>query len=220
MSDPAAARSDTPRATDAGQRWDARYTTPGYTYGTEPNDFLAAMAARIPQGLVLSLGEGEGRNAVFLARLGYEVLGVDASAVGLAKARDLAATFDVSIRTEVADLAGYDIAPDTWSGIVSIFCHLPPDIRRRIHRQVARGLRTGGVYVYEAYTPKQLEYGTGGPPDPELLVTLADAERELAGLDLVVAQEVEREIVEGRLHVGRGSVVQVLATRRAPSSDR
>ena len=220
MSDPASARGNTPRATEAGQGWDARYAAPGYTYGTQANDFLAAMAGRIPQGRVLSLGEGEGRNAVFLARLGYDVLGVDASAVGLAKARDLAAAAGVSVQTEVADLADYEIAPGSWSGIVSIFCHLRPDIRGRIHRQVVLGLRPGGVYLYEAYTPKQLEYGTGGPPDRELLVTLADAKRELAGLEFAVAQESEREVVEGRLHVGHSSVVQVLAVRPPSASDR
>lgn len=213
MTGPAAIPDGHPRVSDVAQRWDARYANPGYSYGTEPNAFLTAMADRIPRGRVLSIGEGEGRNAVFLARRGYDVLGVDASAVGLAKARDLAAAAGVTIRTEVADLARYQIAPDGWDGIVSIFCHLRADIRARVHRQVVRGLKRGGVYVYEAYTPKQLEYNTGGPPDRELLVTLADAQRELAGLEFVVAQETVREVVEGSLHVGYGAVVQVVAVR-------
>lgn len=213
MTDPAATPGGDPRASDVARRWDARYAEPGYSYGTEPNGFLTAMVDRIPRGRVLSLGEGEGRNAVFLARQGYEVLGVDASVVGLAKARDLAAAAGVTIHTEVADLARYEIDPGGWDGIVSIFCHLRADIRTRLHRQVVRGLRPGGVYVYEAYTPRQLEYNTGGPPDRELLVTLVDAQRDLAGLDFVVARETVREVVEGSRHVGYGAVVQVVAVR-------
>jgi SAM-dependent methyltransferase len=220
VTDRASASDGHLRATDVGRRWNDRYATPEYTYGTEPNDFLAAMVDRIPQGRVLSLGEGEGRNAVFLARRGYDVLGVDASAVGLAKARDLAAAAGVTIGTQVADLARYEIAPARWEGIVSIFCHLPPAVRERVHRQVVRGLKPGGVYVYEAYTPKQLEHGTGGPPDRELLVTLAEAERELAGLDLVIAEETEREVLEGKRHIGYGAVVQVLAVQRSSGADR
>jgi SAM-dependent methyltransferase len=220
VTDLASAPDDALRATDVGRRWDDRYASPGYSFGTEPNDFLAAMADRIPRGRVLSLGEGEGRNAVYLARRGYDVLGVDASAVGLAKARELAAAAGVPIGTEVADLAQYEIALDGWEGIVSIFCHLRPEVRQRIHHQIVRGLKPGGVYMYEAYTPKQLEYGTGGPPDRELLVTLADAKRELAGLEFVIAQETVREVVEGCRHVGHGAVVQVLAVRPGPGTNR
>lgn len=219
MIEPVPAPDRDPRTSDVARRWDARYATPGYTYGTEPNRFLTAMADHIPRGRVLSLGEGEGRNAVFLARRGYDVLGVDASAVGLAKARDLAAAAGVTIGTEVADLARYRIAPGGWEGIVSIFCHLRPDIRERIHHQVVRGLKPGGVFIYEAYTPQQLEYGTGGPPDRELLVTLADAQRELAGLDFRVAQETVREVVEGSRHIGYGAVVQVVAVRPEPGTE-
>ena len=132
---------------------------------------------------------------------------------------DLDAGIREAFRVFRADLARYEIAPDGWDGIVSIFCHLRADIRARVHRQVVRGLKRGGVYVYEAYTPKQLEYNTGGPPDRELLVTLADAERELAGLEFVVAQETVREVVEGSLHVGYGAVVQVVAVRPGSATE-
>jgi len=196
--------------------WDERFSQPGYLYGTEPNDFLAEMAGEIPFGRVLSLAEGEGRNSVHLAGLGYEVVGVDSSAVGLEKARQLAADRGVVIETVLADLADpdtFEIEPASWEGIVSIFCHLPAELRRRIHRRVVEGLRPGGVFLLEAYTPRQLEYGTGGPRDPDRLMSLGELRSELQGLDFLHAREIEREIHEGALHDGLGHVVQVVARK-------
>jgi SAM-dependent methyltransferase len=196
------------------QRWDERYSAPGFAYGTEPNDFLASVADRIPPGPVLTIGEGEGRNAVFLAGLGHEVVAVDQSEVGLAKARRLAEERGVRVQTEQADLTNYSIRPGAWAGIVSIFCHLPPSIRVPLYAAVARGLRPGGVFVLEAYTPRQYGRGTGGPPSPELMVSLEDLTRELAGLEFLHARELERDVREGVYHTGLASVVQLLARRR------
>ena len=195
------------------ERWDERYSESGFVYGTEPNEFLALVADQIPRGPVLSVGEGEGRNAIFLARLGHEVVAVDQSDVGLAKLRQRADELGVHIETQQADLGGYAIEPGAWAGIVSIFCHLPPSIRVPLHAAIVRGLRPGGVFVLEAYTPQQLGRGTGGPPSLELLVSLADLERELAGLEFLHAAELEREVREGAYHTGLASVVQVVARR-------
>src|SRR4051812_11214569 len=109
--------------------WNERYGRDDYLFGTEPNDFLAAHAREIPRGPVLCLAEGEGRNAVFLAGLGYQVTGVDQSAVGLDKATKLATERGVSIQTVVADLGEYFIEPTSWTGIVSVFFHVPPPLR-------------------------------------------------------------------------------------------
>ncbi len=193
--------------------WNERYSGSDYVYGENPNAFLAAMAARIPPGPVLCLAEGEGRNAVHVATLGHAVTAVDQSPNGLAKAERLAAKRGVSITTVVTDLADYRIAPTAWSGIVSIFAHLPPALRRAVHAGVVAGLRQGGVFILEAYTPAQLAFGTGGPKAPELLMQLADLRQELTGLELLVAQELERDVVEGGYHSGRGSVVQIFARR-------
>jgi len=195
--------------------WDARFAEPGYAYGSEPNAFLVEVAGRIPAGPVLSLGEGEGRNAVFLAGRGHAVVAVDASAVGLAKAAARARERGVPLTPVVADLAGYPIEPEAWSGIVSIFVHLPADVRRRLYAAVAQGLRPGGVFVLEAYTPRQLAFGTGGPRDAARLATLDDVREDLAGLDLQIGREVERDVTEGTYHWGRAAVVQVLARKPA-----
>lgn len=198
--------------------WNERYAAAGYAYGTEPNDFLAAHAAQIPPGRVLCLAEGQGRNAVWLAQQGYEVTAVDLSEIGLAKAQQLAAERGVSIATVQADLAEYEIEPNAWDGIVSIFCHLPAPIRRRLFGQVPAGLRPGGVFLLEAYRPKQLEFGTGGPASAELLVPLADVQTELPGLTWEIAQEIEREVQEGQYHHGYSAVTQLLGRAPSPAS--
>lgn len=194
--------------------WDDRYATSQYVYGTAPNDFLAGMAAQIPAGPVLCLAEGEGRNAVFLAQQGHAVTAIDGSANGLLKAQALAAARQVTITTKVVDLAEYHIEPGAWAGIVAIWAHLPQPLRRQVHAQVVAGLRPGGVFILEAYTPAQLTFGTGGPKDPALCMTLADLRQELSGLEFLVGRECERDVIEGIGHTGRAAVVQVCARRR------
>jgi hypothetical protein len=193
------------------QMWDNRYSRPEYTFGTEPNEFLREFASRIPMGRVLMLAEGEGRNGVYLASLGYEVTGVDSSRVGLEKAQRLAADRGVKINTIVADLAEFVIEPNAWEGIVSIFCHLPSALRTKVHAQGVAGLRPGGCFLLESYTPRQLAFKTGGPSDPDMLPDLDHLRRELAGLRFDHALEIERDVHEGPSHSGRAAVVQVIA---------
>lgn len=198
--------------------WNNRYSRDDFIYGTEPNDFVAGVAARIPPGPVLCLAEGEGRNAVWLASRGHAVTAVDQSEVALGKAQKLAAARDVKIETVVADLAAYRIEPGAWVGIVATWAHLPPPLRRSVHGQVAAGLRPGGIFVLEAYTPAQLAHDTGGPRSVELLMTAAQLREELGGLEFEVLREIERDVIEGGGHTGRGAVVQVLARRATRSN--
>ncbi|WP_373048035.1 class I SAM-dependent methyltransferase [Vulgatibacter sp.] len=195
---------------NVGAQWDERFSNEEYVYGTEPNDFLRERAPTFPEGAsILSLGEGEGRNAAFLAGLGHRVTAVDASAVGLAKAKTLAESRGRSIETVHADLSAFAIEPARWDVVHAIFCHLPAPLRRQVHRAAVAGLKPGGRLVLEAYTPAQLGFRTGGPPVRELLYTLDELREDFAGLDLEVAREIEREVVEGRLHHGRAAVVQI-----------
>jgi 2-polyprenyl-3-methyl-5-hydroxy-6-metoxy-1,4-benzoquinol methylase len=201
---------------DVGTEWDRRYAKPGFAYGTAPNAFLVSAAPYLPQGRILSLGEGEGRNAVFLAELGYDVTAIDASSVGLEKARRLASERGVSITTVVSDLSTFWIEHEQWDGIVSIFCHLPPALRRRVHRDVVTGLRPSGILILETYTVNQLAFGTGGPPVADLLVRLTDLMQEFEALSPILAHEIERNVLEGRCHSGLSAVAQLIA--RKPSS--
>lgn len=193
--------------------WDKRYSAEGYVYGTEPNGFLVSKAELLPTGRTLCLGEGEGRNAVWLAEQGHAVTAVDSSGVGLKKARALATSRGVRITTVQADLAHYTIEPATWDGIVSIFCHLPAPLRARVHRGCVAGLRPGGIMLLEAYTPEQLGRGTGGPPTAALMMDARSLRLELAGLEILELAETEREIHEGAFHNGVGAVVHLVARR-------
>ena len=197
------------------QFWNERYAATDFFYGQSPNDFVAQVADQIPAGPVLCLAEGEGRNAAFLAQHGHSVTAVDQSETGLAKARQLAASRGCSIETLVADLAHFVVTPMAWSGIVATFMHLPQPLRAQVHAGVVAGLKPGGVYILEAYTPDQLKHATGGPRDIALLMTLDMIRQELAGLDLEIAQEIERDVVEGTGHKGRAAVLQILGRRRA-----
>jgi SAM-dependent methyltransferase len=201
-------------AADA-RHFDQRYGGSAYWYGTEPNDFLREHAPVWPKGArILCLGEGEGRNAVFLARRGCRVTALDCSTVGLAKAAQLASSQGVAIETVHADLADYAVGRAVWDGIVSIWCHLEPRLRARVHAAVVAALRPGGTFLLEAYTPAQLGFGSGGPSQLELLPTLAMLRAELEGLRFEMAVEREREIHEGKGHNGPSAVVQLLG--RAP----
>ncbi len=195
-------------------KFDQRYGSEIFFYGTEPNTFLAAFVDRLPAGgTVLSLGEGEGRNAVYLAERGFRVHALDESAVGLAKAHRLATTRGVSMTTECVDLAHYAFAPARWDAIISIWCHLPSQLRTRVHADVVRSLRPGGVYLLEAYTPAQIGRGTGGPSDPDFMPTAGMLAAELTGLNPLHVLETEREVSEGSGHRGHSAVVQWIGLR-------
>ena len=193
--------------------WDQRYATDEFMYGTEPNTFLAEHAQRLV-GPVLSLAEGEGRNAVYLASLGLDVLGVDSSAVGLAKAQRLAAANGTTIQTEVVDLTRYTPPPQAFGSVISIFAHLPSEDRKRLHRVVENALKPGGIMLLEGYSQAQLAYGTGGPKDLNMLLTRADIESEFPHCEILLSREIEREVIEGQLHTGMASVVQFVGRKR------
>lgn len=199
---------------DARPMWDARYAEEGYAYGTRPNDFLVAETGRIRKGgRVLCLAEGEGRNAVYLASQGFNVVAVDTSPIGLEKARRLAEATGVTIETVHADLADFDLGANEWDGIVSIFAHVRPALRRELHSAISGALNPGGVFLLEAYTPRQPEMpGNGGPPAsrPDMFMSANGLADELKGLELDICREVDRDIQEGTYHTGLSAVVQVI----------
>jgi SAM-dependent methyltransferase len=194
--------------------WDERYSETGFAFGTEPNDFLVASVGLLqPESQILCLAEGEGRNAVHLASLGHRVTAVDSSSVGLEKALLLAKQRGVSIAIVEADLEDYHIPPGAFQAIISIFCHLPPAIRMRLHQKVCEGLTPGGIFILEGYAKKQIDNNTGGPRKIDLLMDLEELKRELQPLILGHALETERNIQEGAYHNGIGAVVQIIATK-------
>ena len=194
--------------------WNQRYGKEEFAYGTAPNDFLVEFANRIPpRGSVLCLADGEGRNGVWLATQGHAVTSVDIAGEGMAKASRLAAEKGVALTTHIADLASYDPGVEAWDGIVSIFMHLPPKLRRDIFARCVAALHPGGVVLFESYAKGQLGRGTGGPPDAELLVALAEVEQEFPGCRILHAFCGLREVNEGRHHNGLGEVVQLVVQK-------
>lgn len=194
--------------------WNARFAAEHYVYGDKPNAHLTAQADRLKAGgRVLVPGDGEGRNGVWLAGRGLEVLSVDASAVGLDKARKLAAARGLSVATEVADLATWQWPVAQFDAVVSVFLHLPPAVRRPVHGAMAAALKPGGIVVLEAFSPAQLAFASGGPKDPSLLYRAEDLRQDFAGLRLLQLEETETVLDEGPFHQGRAAVVRMVAVK-------
>ncbi|MEO1444921.1 MAG: class I SAM-dependent methyltransferase [Cyanobacteria bacterium J06635_11] len=194
--------------------WNERYTTQDYLYGTEANAFLMENVDCLG-GPVLSLSEGEGRNAVFMASRGLSVLGVDCSEVGLEKAKSLAKSRGVVIETEVADLAEFQPKENHFGSVVSISAHLPSAIRHKLYPLIEKALKPNGIFLLEAYSENQLAKDTGGPKDIDMLMSVAKLRQELPNLKPILATEIEREVNEGKGHTGMASVVQYIARKEA-----
>jgi len=196
------------------EMWDDRYSTENYFYGTNPNDFLKVASEKLnTNSRILCLAEGEGRNAVYLAGLGHNVTGVDFSNSGYLKATSLAKEKNVQIDYVVADLSQYDFGVNKWDAIVSIFCHLPSDLRKNVMVNVVSALKPNGLYIVEAYTPDQLTLNTGGPKNVDFLLTEQLLKNELPDLRWDFIQSTQREVLEGDGHTGLSFVVQGIARK-------
>ena len=195
--------------------WNEKYANTDYAYGTEPNEFLVSAVAKLKRGETLSLAEGEGRNAVWLAQQGFTVSSIEQSEKGVAKTLRLALQRGVIVMAERGELETFNIQPNSWDLMVSIYAHTPQELRRKLHRQVVAGLKPGGVFILEAYTPAQIPNNTGGPKDASLMPTAELLRSELHGLVFDHLEEIERDVVEGSLHTGTAHVVHLVA-HRAP----
>ncbi len=195
--------------------WDQRFASEDFVYGTAPSHWVAAHAHRIPQGgRVLCLGEGEGRNGVWLARQGFQVEAVDGSPVGLEKARQLAARHGVRLGTTVTDLAAYTPEAGAFDAVVLVFLHLPPELRRAVHARAAAALRPGGVVLLEAFTPRQLAFSSGGPKQADMLFAADTVRDDFPGVTWESLGEGEVVLDEGPLHQGRAAVLRGIGTRQ------
>lgn len=204
------------KTTSSGQSWDERYAEEGFAFGTEPNDFLRDVVEQLPIGKTLCIGDGEGRNGVFLAQHGHQVVTVDLSPVGVVKARRLASDRNVTIDARVADLERFELGEGAWDCIVSVFCHLPASLRRAVYSHVPTALATNGCFVLEAYRSANIGRGVGGPQNPEMTVELEDILEDLgttSGMQIIIGREIERDIYEGKYHNGRSATTQVLARK-------
>jgi len=199
--------------------WNDRYAAPGYKYGTEPNAFLREQALRLPPaGRVLVPGDGEGRNSVWLAAQGHQVLAVDYAEAGLAKARALAAERgpDVATRlaTQWADLADWQPPEAAFDAVVLTYVHLPSNIRAAAHARLAQALKPGGWLVLEAFHPDHLGRSSFGPKDVDMLYTWAQLRTDFSPtLTEVLGWEGEVTLAEGPGHQGAGWVTRWVGRR-------
>lgn len=194
--------------------WDERYGSDEYAFGREPNGHLQRSAGLIaPGAAVLLPGDGEGRNGVWLAEQGFRVLSVDQSTVGLDKARRLAAQKGVSIDTAQADLLRWNWPVGCFGAVVSIFVHFAAPERQTIAQAMIGALAPGGLLIFEAFRPEQLERNTGGPKDAALLYRAADLAHDFAALSILSLEEAEQELDEGPYHHGPGAVVRMVARK-------
>ncbi len=195
--------------------WNDRYAEPGYLFGTEPARFLVERAGDLPDaGRVLAVADGEGRNSAFLAELGHDVTAFDPSPVGVEKARALAAGRGVTVRHEVADVDGWDWAPDAFDAVVAIFVQFAdPPLRARLFEGMRRTLKPGGVLMLHGYRPEQIALGTGGPPHAANMYTEALLREAFGDLRILRLESYDREIQEGRGHSGPSALIDLVATK-------
>lgn len=186
------------------ERWNARFAEPGYAYGDQPNDFLQAACSSMAPGDALTLCEGEGRNAVYLAKLGFRVTAVDFSEVGLRKANELAAAHGVAVTTLFADLADFDPGIGKWDLVVAIFAQPPSATRQRIYGRLQHCLRPGGAFVLET----KVEVGATAQ---DRYPGAAILKGEIAPLEIRIVNEQDRQLNEGRYHSGIQRTVQIVA---------
>jgi cyclopropane fatty-acyl-phospholipid synthase-like methyltransferase len=198
--------------------WDQRYANADLAYGEAPNEFLVNMADRLPKsGDALDIGAGEGRNALYLASRGLNVLAVDQSEVGMRKALLRARDRGLNLHARAVDLRDFEAEPGSLDVVSSIFVHLPSALRAAVHRRIAAWLKPGGLFLLEAYAPDQLQRSTGGPKDPDMLASLETIVDELTAEGRLAVEHQAafvRNVSEGQFHTGEASVVQVLARKK------
>jgi SAM-dependent methyltransferase len=197
------------------QRWQERFSTPEYAFGKEPNAFLVRCQPLLPRsGKVLAVADGEGRNGVWLAKQGLDVLSIDFSPAAQAKARALAAENDLAITFVEADVHAWPYPDNAFDVVVEIFTQFStPADRERKWAGMRRALKSGGLLIVQGYTPKQLEYGTGGPKQVEQLYTPEMLEKAFGDYKDVAIVAEEVELHEGPSHSGMSAIIGLTARK-------
>lgn len=199
--------------------WDQRYAGEDYLFGTEPNEFLVSQRHLLKPGMsCLAVADGEGRNGVWLAQQGLQVLSVEASAVALDKAKKLAQQRGVAIDFEQADLAHWQWGENRFDAVAAIFIQFaPPDLRERMFAGIRHCLKPGGLLLLQGYTPRQLEYKTGGPPVAENMYTEALLRNAFGDMEIMHLREHDDHIGEGTGHSGMSALIDLVARKHNSS---
>lgn len=195
--------------------WESRYRKENYAYGLHPNVFYKEQLNKINSaGKILLPMEGEGRNAVYAAKLGWTVDAFDFSAAAKSKALKLAEKEDTSINFTIASVEDFNPKAEHYDAVALIYAHLAPNLRRNFHRKLTESLRPGGTLILEAFTPAQLAYSSGGPKKEDMLYTGKMLRKDFENLDIVLLDETKTELDEGEFHRGLAAVVRLLARKK------
>lgn len=201
------------------KRWDDRYKSEEFAYGEEPNNYLKEQIKKIETGSILFPAEGEGRNAVFVAKLGWKVSAFDISEEGRNKALILAKNNNVLIDYQVGELETLNFQEDQFDAIALIYAHFPAEIKSKIHKQLDALLRKNGIIIFEAFSKNHLEYVTknekvGGPKDIESLFSIEEIKADFPDYEIIELEEKEIELSEGLFHNGTGSVIRFVGRKK------
>lgn len=202
------------------ERWNHRYSAKEYAYGIEPNNFLKEELQKLKPGSILFGAEGEGRNAVYAAKQGWQVFAFDISNEGKNKALQLAEKEHVSISYQVGQLPHLQFEPEQFDAIALVYAHFPPAIKSAYHHLLSKFLKKGGTLIFEAFGKNHLEYllkdeRIGGPADIESLFSTNELTSDFENYQIITLEETEIELSEGLYHNGKGSVTRFVG--RKPS---
>lgn len=193
--------------------WNSRYEEDQFAYGTKPNQFFKDFIDQNKPGKILLPGDGEGRNGVYAAQMGWEVDAFDFSESAKDKAMELAAKRDVTINYFNSDFESVELRPNYYDVIALIYVHIANNKRRSIHKKYIESLKPGGYIVFEAFTKEQLKYQSGGPKKPEMLYDLEDIKEDFKGLSMITIRQETIELNEGLYHQGNGDVIRLIAQK-------
>lgn len=199
-------------------RWDERYSSKEFAYGTEPNNYLREQLSQLTPGKILFPAEGEGRNAVFAATQGWQVSAFDISANGRSKGLQLAEQLGTTIDYQVGELSTMNYQEHQFDAIALIYAHFPGDIKSSIHQMLNQYLRKGGFVIFEAFSKNHLEYiarneKVGGPKDIESLFSIEEIKADFPDYHIIELAETEIELNEGLFHNGTGSVIRFVGQK-------
>ena len=200
---------------DQRKIWDERYAVEHFVFGEEPNAFLRSCADYLRPGMrVLALADGEGRNGVWLAQQGLDVLSTDISSRAQEKARHLARERGVNVDFDVVDLASWSWPEEEFDLVAAIFIQFAgPDLREFIFKAIKGALKPGGLLLLEGYRPEQVEYGTGGPPTVENMYTLSMLSEAFSEFEIVSLVAYDADIEEGLGHRGKSALIDLVALK-------
>jgi len=194
--------------------WNQRFSEEEYIYGTEPNEYFKEVIDQMKPGKLLLPAEGEGRNAIYAAKLGWEVTAFDQSESGKQKALNLAKENGVTIDYQIMSISDFEIPENKYDAIGLIYAHFPSSIRSKFHNQLVHSLNPNGVIILEAFNPKQLKNNSGGPKDESLLYPMTCLEYDFEGLEMEELKEVTLDLSEGKYHLGKADVVRMKARKK------